>query len=100
MEEEKNILVFIDEDGEEIEMELVDTFLHDGENYALLAEIDDDECICEDDECEDDECECGVKELFIMKVVKNGDEEDFVPVDEDKMDELMDAVEELFSEED
>jgi len=95
MDEERDILIFTDENGEEVEMEVVDYFTHDGQEYALLVEAGDDEaeaCCCE--------CDCGdhEHELYIMKVIVNGDEEEFVPVEEEKMDELIQVIERLYNE--
>jgi Protein of unknown function (DUF1292). len=92
MENERDILLFTDEDGQEVEMEVLDYFVHDGEEYALLSPIDDEE--------HPDDCDCGCGELYIMKVVVNGDTEEFVPVDEDKMEELMETVEALYEDAD
>ena len=38
-------------------------------------------------------------EVYIMKIVTDGDTEEFLPADEDKMDALVEIVEELLSEE-
>ena len=38
-------------------------------------------------------------EVYIMKIVVDGDTEEFLPADEDKMDALVEIVEELLSEE-
>jgi len=92
MDYEKDILLFSDENGQVIEMEVLDYFIHDDQEYALLAPAIDEE---HDDACS---CDCGCNELYIMKVVVNGDTEEFVPVDEDKMEELIEAVENLYSE--
>ena len=37
--------------------------------------------------------------LYILRIVKNGDEEEFVAVDEDMMEELIDVVERIFEDE-
>ena len=92
MEEERDILVFVDEDGEEIEMEVLDYFYHEDQEYALLTSYDED-CHCQD-------CDCEEKELYIMKVVLDGDMEEFQPVEEDKMEALIQAVEALYYDED
>ena len=54
-------------------------------------------CGCEDGDCdcEDEDCDCET-EVYIMKVVVNGDMEEFLPADEDKMDELSAIVEQMF----
>ena len=38
-------------------------------------------------------------DLYILRIVKNGDEEEFVAVDEDMMEELIDVVERIFEDE-
>jgi len=95
MDDERDLLVFTDEDGNEIEMEVIDYFEYEGEEYAMLTEA------CYDDH--DDECGCGCgcdeQEIFIMKVVVDGDAEDFVPVPEEKMEELIQYIQDIYDEE-
>ena len=93
MDYEKDILLFSDEDGQLIEMEVLDYFIHNDQEYALLSPVSD-----EEDDAYNCSCDCGCNELYIMKVVVNGDTEEFVPVDEDKMEELIEAVETMYSE--
>jgi uncharacterized protein YrzB (UPF0473 family) len=45
MEEERDILVLVDEDGEEIEMEVLDYFYYEDQEYALLTSYEED-CQC------------------------------------------------------
>ncbi|MEA5049122.1 MAG: DUF1292 domain-containing protein [Eubacteriales bacterium] len=95
MEEERDLVVFSDDEGNEFELEIVDYFDYEGQEYAVLV---DPECGCG---CE---CECGDEaceeehntEVYIMKVVVNGEYEEFVPADEDKMSALEKIVEERF----
>lgn len=102
MDDERDLLVFTDENGEEIQMEVLDYFEYEGQEYAILVEAED--CCGLDHEHEhDDCCECGHEEgaeLFIMKVVVDGDTEEFVPVEEEKMDELIEVIEQMYNEED
>jgi type 1 glutamine amidotransferase len=51
MEEERDILVFVDEDGVEIEMEVLDYFYHEDQEYALLTSYDED-CHCHGGMCD------------------------------------------------
>lgn len=88
MEDDRDIVVFSDDDGNELELEVVDYFEHEDQEYAVL--VDPDSCDCEDEDCD---CET---EVYIMKVVVNGDMEEFLPADEDKMDELSAIVEQMF----
>ncbi len=100
--EERDILVFSDEDGQEIQLEILDYFEYDDEEYVMLAEADVDEDEDEDHDHEHDHdcdsCSCHGEEknIYLMKVVMEGDEEQYVPVDEDIMDELIDAIEDLY----
>lgn len=100
MEEERDIVVFKDDEGNEFELEVIDYFEHEGQEYAVLMDpVDVDECECEDEECECEDEECGDSdELYIMKIVTNGDEEEFLPADDDKLDELIKIVEARFDE--
>lgn len=88
MEEEKDVLVLLDEEGEEIEMEILDYFSHEDQEYALLT------ALCKEEGCQ--HCQGEEQELYIMKVVVNGDMEEFQPVEEEKMEELIETVEALF----
>lgn len=116
MDEERELYVFTDEDGNEITMQALHYFYYNGEEYAVMAEADDeaddeandeadDACCCEDeaccacgceDECEDEDCDCDGTDIFFMKVVPvEGSEDDveFVPVeDEALMDELFNVI--------
>jgi len=98
MEDERDIVVFSDEDGNEIELEVIDYFFHNGEEYAVLIDTDesDENCDCEED---DDDCCCGCghdhgtsQDVYIMKIVVNGENEEFIPVEENKMEELIKIV--------
>lgn len=88
MDQEVDIVVFEDEQGNEVEFEIQFTFEHKGEQYAVLTEA------LEEEWAEDE-----APDMFILHVVQNGDEEEFVAVDEDLMDELIQVVEDIFDEE-
>ncbi len=85
MDEERDILALVGDDGEEFEVEILDYFIFEDEEYALLTPFDED-CQCHDCDCDDEQ------ELYILRVVINGDMEEFHPVDEDKINKLSDAV--------
>jgi uncharacterized protein YrzB (UPF0473 family) len=78
MEEQRDLVVFSDDEGNEFELEIVDYFDHEGQEYAVLVDSESG-CECEDDECE---CECEDEhgaEVYIMKIVVNGEYEEFLP---------------------
>lgn len=89
---ELDIVVFEDDDGNELMMEVLDYLFYEGKEYALLTEyVEDDAC----ENCEEDGCEsCANKrEAFIMEVRPvEGDEEneEFVPISEDLAVKLID----------
>lgn len=99
-----------DEEGNKILLQVMEYFFYNGEEYVVLgaAEENDEEEACEECECE----ACGHEDghehetdLYIMKVLtstdENGEEvEEFVPVEEDLMDKLIQVVQTNFSEED
>ena len=97
MEEQRDLVVFSDDEGNEFELEIVDYFDHEGQEYAVLVDPEgDDGCGC-GCECDDEECaEEHGSEVYIMKVVVNGEFEEFLPADEDKMEALSKIVEERF----
>ncbi len=91
MNDDRDLLIFTDEEGQEITLEVLDYFEYDGEEYALLADADQ----CAHDHEHGDECGCDEEvELIIMKVVTDGDTEEFVPVDEDKLEEIVTFLQE------
>ena len=99
--EERDFVTFTDDNGEEFELDVVDYFEYEGEEYAVLMDLSDE---CEEEEDEDAcKCDCAcdcngehehTHDVYIMKVVTEGDEENFVPADEDKFEVLSAIVEE------
>ena len=88
MDEELDLVVFEDDEGNEITMEVLDYFFYEGKEYALLAEVDEEvECGCE--ECDEEH----QRYANIMEVVDVGDDqEEFVPVAEELADKLVEIV--------
>ena len=90
--EERDIIVFVDEEENEIEMEVLNYFYYNGEEFAVLTELTDEVCECPEGE----ECVCEPAEIMFAKVVPvEGDEEnvEFVPVeDEDLADKLFEII--------
>ena len=89
--EEMDIIELEDENGESIELCVERYFFYNGDEYVLLS----DRCSAES---EDDISH------YVMKVQPcEGDEgeemEEFVPVDEDLMDQLIQVAEAIFDEE-
>lgn len=76
---EKDLVVFTDEEGNEVELEVVDYFEYDGDEYAVMIDP-----AAEEEEDQD---------LFVFKIEVDGEYENFVPADEDKMDALSQIVE-------
>lgn len=92
-ENDRDVVVFQDEDGKEIELDVIDYFVHDGQEYAVLMDLD---ALPEDGETSDED-----QDVFIMKVMVNEDTEEFLPVDDDLMETLSAIVESrLFGEDD
>ena len=91
MEKQRDLVDFSDDEGNEFELEVVDYFDHEGQEYAVLIDPESG-CSCGDESCEE---EHGA-EVYIMKIVVNGEYEEFLPADEDKMDELSKIVEARF----
>jgi hypothetical protein len=101
MEEERDLVVFSDDEGNEFELEIVDYFDYEGQEYAVLVDPESGcgcGCACEDEACEEKhehDHEHGA-EVYIMKIVVNGEYEEFLPADEDKIEALSKIVEERF----
>ena len=86
MEEERDLVTFETDDGEEFDLEVLDYFDYEGQEYAVLAQL------------EEDVPEDADTEVYIMKVTEEGDDEVFLPADEDKMDALTEIVEGMIKE--
>ena len=93
MEEERDVVVFSDDEGNEFELEVIDYFDYEDQEYAVLIDPED----AAREEEEETEAEL---EVYIMKIEVNGEFEEFVPADEDKMDALSAIVEERFASDD
>ena len=89
--EERDVVEFVDDEGNTLLLEVMDYFFYNGEEFAALQDAKE-----EDDESEDD----GV---YIMKinsfVGENGEEmEEFVPPEEELMEKLIAIVNTRFGE--
>lgn len=81
MDEERDLVVFEDDKGNELTMEVLDYLAYEGKEYALLTEYVENE-----EEGDEDE----PIEVFIMEVVPVGeDQEEFVPVDDELAEKLI-----------
>ena len=81
MDEERDLVVFEDDAGNELTMEVLDYLCYEGKEYALLTEF------VEDDDDDDEE---GEIEVMIMEVKPVGDDqEEFLPIDDDLAEKIM-----------
>lgn len=96
---ERDLVLFVDENESEYTMEIMDYFEYDGEEFAMLFEVDD-EHNKHDEECLECGCECYERDVYIMQVILDEDagEELFIPVEDDKLDEIVDALEQFYEE--
>lgn len=76
MEFDRELVTFSDDDGNEFELEIVDYFEYEGDEYAVMIDA-------ELPEGEED-----ASEAYLFKIVENGEFDEFVPVDEDKLEAL------------
>lgn len=84
MDEERDIVVFEDDAGNEIKMEVIDYLAYEGKEYALLIPLIEDEDEIDEDADGTDEDE--LPEAFVMEVVDAGDDmEEFVPVEDEEL---------------
>ena len=79
MEDERDLVTFTDEEGNEFDLEVIDYFEHEGKEYAVLVDAELPE------EPEED------FEVCIMEIIVNEEEdmEEFVPVPDDMLDTLL-----------
>ena len=81
MDEERDLVVFEDDAGNQMTMEVLDYLAYEGKEYALLTEYVED-----DNDGNEDE----PVEVLIMEVVPVGeDQEEFVPVDDELAEKLI-----------
>lgn len=94
MEEERDVVVFSDDEGNEFELDVIDYFEHEGQEYAVLMDLS---ALPEEGEapegCDHENCDCTEQDVYIMKVVVDGDMEEFLPADDELLDTLADIVE-------
>lgn len=102
-EEDRVIVEFTDEDGGTLLLEELDTFFYNGEEFAVLGDVED-ECDCDHEHGEN--CDCDHEHehehsLYIMKMETSTDEDgeevvDYIPVEEKLMDALVEVVQTRF----
>ncbi len=91
MDENMDLVVFVDEDGNEKNMEVLDYFFYEGQEYAVLTEYDE----AEGEHVHTEDCDHHHDiDAFIMKVVPvEDDQEEFLAIeDEALMDKLIEFV--------
>ena len=86
MEEERDIVTFSNDEGDEFDLEVLEYFDYEGSEYALLAQL------------EEDVSEDADTEVYIMKVTEEDGEEVFTAAEEDKMDALTEIAEGMLRE--
>lgn len=82
--ENENIIMMQDDQGNEMALEIIDSFIYEGQEYAVLAEP----CDCDDEgNCAD----CGESlDVYVMQVNPIDDENDeLVAIAEDKEAEVL-----------
>lgn len=85
---ENNYFTLTDEDGNEIEFEVIGQYEKNGEQYFAMIPVE------EEDDSND------ILEYVILKLAKDGDEEILVTVDDDdELDDIADYFDDLFSQE-
>lgn len=92
MEEERDFVVFTDDDGNEFELDVIDYFDYNENEYAVLIDANE-QCNCENDE----ECDCE-HSIYIMRIIYNEEDntEEFVPPADEEMDALIEIVQDRF----
>ena len=101
--EELDLVVFKDDQDNEITMEVLDYFFYEGEEYAMLTEYDPDSACaaCDATNCAGCDKEGEKVDVTFMKVVPVGeDEEEFLPVDEKLSNILLNMVNSIEDEDD
>jgi len=87
----ENIVTFEDENGDTVDLEIVEYFFYDGQEYVILADSADigDETL---------ENETPEVDVYVMKVEPVDDEnEDFIPVDPELEPEILEYAEKFLN---
>lgn len=103
MEDDRDLVPFTGEDGEDFYMEVLFYVMHEGDEYAVLIKADEDEAECDcghdhehgpDGECpEDCDCEGHEVDYYVMKVIPLEDEmEEFQSIEEELPDTLLEMI--------
>lgn len=88
---ERDFVELEDDNGNKFELDVIDYFEHEGQEYAILMDL------ASLEELDESDAEPTEQEVYILKVVADGEYEEFLPPDEDKMDALIAIAEELLS---
>lgn len=86
MEEERDLVVFEDDAGNEFTMEVLDYLSYEGRDYAMLSELNENCDSCESDTCEG--CQTP-RDVYIMEVVDVDDLQEFLPVEDGDLAETL-----------
>ncbi len=78
MEELDGVMTLIDENGEEVEYEFIDSIAYENAEYVVLLPVEEDDC-----------------EAVILEVEVDGDMENYIAVDDE---EILSGVYEIFKE--
>lgn len=109
MEKEIKVVTFTDEEGNQVELEVLVEFNHNDKDYVVLydnaceceCECEDEACDCEE-ECDDDcDCECDCHDedpcegrIYVLEVTKDEEgKEDYKEINETELEELLPIVE-------
>ena len=79
-EENENLLELIDEDGNKVELEVLDVITLDNKEYALLLPPKNSE---EEHTCEHEDCNCADDEVIVMRMKRDGEEYTLELIDDD-----------------
>ena len=55
LEQEQDLVVFTDDEGNELTLEVLDYFFYNGDEYAVLTDVEEEDEAC--GECEDEACD-------------------------------------------
>ena len=94
--EELELYVFSDEDGNDVNVQVLDYFYYNGDEYAVMTELLEGQEPWTEEGGDDEEG----PEIFFMKVVPVDDENvEFEPVDDELGDKLFEIVNSEFEDE-
>ena len=92
--QERELISYTDDDGNEGTLEVLDYFFYNGEEYAVITVVGEED----EERAHGEDCDCE-QDVFFMKVTQLEDDEvELEPVDDELADKLLEVVNNQYEE--